>query len=194
MAIPRLNAALAAWSTNFNTRGVAAPGDVDLTAPQMALYTPLHTAFISANNEANADGAKSKALVTAVNSAKAALLPYARELYATIQANSDVSDENKVLFGIRVPDRHPSRIPAPSMKAGIVFQGAGAHSVDARVVDPDVTTRRGWPAGVKGATVFSHVGDSEPAELTDWVFEASITRPEITVDFPASVPAGSKVF
>jgi hypothetical protein len=194
MAVPTLNAALAAWSINFNTRGVAAPEDVDLTAPQMAQYTSVHTPFISAFNACNAEGAKSHALVLARNSAKAALLPYARFLYGTIKANPNVSDETKALFGVHVNDVHPTPIPPPAMKAAILLQGVDGHSVDARIVDPAVPTRRAWPDGVRGATIFSHVGETVPASLTDWVFQASVTRPEVRIDFPSSVAPGSKVF
>ena len=50
MAVPTLDAPLAQWSTNFNTRGVAAPADFQLTAAQMNdlkagnLYVNVHTA------------------------------------------------------------------------------------------------------------------------------------------------------
>ena len=194
MAIPTLDAALAAWSTNFQERGSTAPGDVGLTAAQIALYTPLHDAYIDAYNACSVDGAKSQALVLARRAARDALLPYARELYAFIQANRSVSDENKALFGVLVPDRTPTPIPPPAMKAAVLIQAVNGRAVDARIIDPANPTRRAWPDGVKGATIFSHTGEDAPAELTEYVFQASVTRPDVTVDFPASVPAGTKVW
>jgi hypothetical protein len=194
MAVPTLNAALAAWSINFQERGTAAPGDVGLTALIMTQYTALHDPYISAFNACNAEGAKNKALIAARQTAKALLLPFARQLYLTIQANAAVTDENKTLFGIVVPNRHNTPIPAPSMKAGILVQGVNGHSVDARIVDPANPTRRAWPTGVKGATIFSHVGDSVPASLSDWKFQASVTRPDVRIDFPSSVAPGSQVW
>ncbi len=56
MAVPTIDAQLATYSTNFNTLGVASPTTYNLTAPMMAAYTPLHTAFIDAYEAAKADG------------------------------------------------------------------------------------------------------------------------------------------
>jgi hypothetical protein len=56
------------------------------------------------------------------------------------------------------------------------------------------STRRGKPEGVSGCTVFYHVGNSAPADITAWVFAGSSTRTVFDVEFPATVPAGSQVF
>ena len=70
MAVPTLDAPLAQYSTNFNTRGTAAPATFGLSAAQMTQYTTLHNAWMAAYNAAKADGSKSKALVMAKNDAK----------------------------------------------------------------------------------------------------------------------------
>jgi hypothetical protein len=67
-------------------------------------------------------------------------------------------------------------------------------SVRVRVSDRDSLRRRGKPAGIAGAAVFTAAGDLPPAKLADWSFQANITRPLVDVHFDAEVPAGGKVW
>ena len=55
-------------------------------------------------------------------------------------------------------------------------------------------TRRGKPLGVAGASVFSFVGPTAPAELAAWKFEGNTTRTRVDVLFPADTPPGSKIW
>src|SRR5688572_9559284 len=115
MAVPTVDAPLAQYSTNFQALGTATPAAFGLSAAQMTQYTTLHNSYISAYDAAKAEGAKSKALVIAKDDAKAALLVYARELYAFIQASLTVSNENKTLIGVLVKDNEPSPVPPPAL-------------------------------------------------------------------------------
>ena len=45
-----------------------------------------------------------------------------------------------------------------------------------RLIDPANPTRRGTPAGVRGAAVFSYIGATPPTSLSDWKFEGNVTR------------------
>ena len=76
MAVPTLDAPLTEYSTNFQARGSAAPGDFSLSVGQMAQYTVLHDNWMAAYNAAKPEGAKSRALVRAKNDMKAILLPF----------------------------------------------------------------------------------------------------------------------
>src|SRR5438067_9953035 len=102
MAFPTKDSALAAYSTNFNTRIVASPLVFNLTALQATAYTALHDPFIAAYEAASAVGARSRSLVAAKNTAKHALLAYGRQLYGFVQSAATVSDANKELLGVRV--------------------------------------------------------------------------------------------
>ena len=50
------------------------------------------------------------------------------------------------------------------------------------------------PEGVKGATVFYHVGAAAPTQLSAWTFYVNTTKTTLDVDLPASVAAGSQVW
>src|SRR5688572_2472641 len=114
MSIPTKDAALAAWSTNANTRLVATPAAFSISAAQAAAYTALHDPFIEAYEAASAVGARSRSLVAAKETAKDNLLRYAREIYALVQSSLTVTDANKELLGV-VIRRNPSPQPPPAI-------------------------------------------------------------------------------
>jgi len=193
MAIPLKDSALAAWSTNFDTRITATPTVFGLVAAQATAYGVLHDAFIAAYNAASVIGARSKSLVTAKATAKAALMPYARELYGFVQASLTVTDADKDLLGVTVKNTDPAPIPAPIVSPDIDFISVLGRVAKIRIHDAASSNRR-KPAGVKGATVFSYVGTTPPEDIRAWKFEGSTTKDVIDVSFPDSVAPGALVW
>ena len=66
-------------------------------------------------------------------------------------------------------------------------------TVELRLHNGD-STKRAKPAGVKGATVFSYVGEQPPTSVDDWKFEGNITKTETTINFPSTLAPGTKVW
>jgi len=193
MAIPTKDSLLLNWTTNFNTRGTASPVTFGLVIGQMTAFTALFNSFVSAYNASNVPGARSKSLVTAKNDAKFALLANARELYGLIQANTTVSDANKDLIGVAVRAQ-PSPQPAPIDPPALDIVSVVGRTVTIRLHNSVTTGRRGKPAGVKGASVFSFVGAEAPTDPALFKFEGNTTRTEVDVTFPLSVAAGAQVW
>lgn len=190
MAVPTLDALLAEWSTNFNTRGVADPTDFGLSAPQMAAYTPLHTTFISANNAAKADGSRSKALVVAKNDAKAALVFYARELYGIIQATPGVSNENKTLIGVHVRNA-PSPVPPPAQAPVVTVNSVNGRLVRGNLRDATTQSSRRRPVNAKGALILTAHGPTPPASGgPGWTVQGQTGRTTFVAQFGNDVPGG----
>jgi hypothetical protein len=54
--------------------------------------------------------------------------------------------------------------------------------------------RRRIPVNVKGAAIFTYVGNEPPANLDQWKYEFATTRSKITIDFPTALPPGTKVW
>ncbi len=192
MAVPTLDAPLAEWSTNFESRGDAAPADFALTAPQMTQYTTLHTAFISAYNVAKAEGSRSKALVQAKDDAKWALIPYARQLYGLIQASGAVTNENKTLIGVVVRDAVPTPQPPPAQSPSVTILSVTGRVVRCKLVDRQWPNSRRRPPTADGATVLSYVGASPPpSDSPQWKLEGQSGRTSFLVQFPDSVEPGT---
>ena len=196
MAVPTLDAPLAEWSTNFQARGTADPADFSLTAAQMTQYTTLHNAWMAAYNAAKAEGAKSKALVIAKRDAKAALLVYARELYALIQASLIVTNENKTLIGVLVKDREPSTVSAPALAPLVTLLSVIGRVGRYRLADATAPSSRRKPINAEGATILSFVGATPPplpaSGVTDgWKLEGQTGRTTFQVQFSDDVAPGT---
>lgn len=193
MAVPTKDSLLLNWSTNFNTRCVAAPITFGLTATQMTAYTPLHTAFVTAYNAANIVGARSKSLVSAKDDAKAALLVYARELYGFVQANNTVSDANKDLIGVTVKAR-PTPTPPPDTPPALDIVSVVGRTVRVRLHDASGEGNRRKPRYVKGAMVVSFVGAVPPVDTSAWIAEGTTTASELDVEFDSALAPGATVW
>lgn len=101
----------------------AAPATYDTTAAAALALTNASTAFGMAYSAQQADGAKSKTLTAAKNSAGLALLNPIRPIYGAISASATLSDAQKVALGITIR-RMPAPQPAPSTQPVVSFTGA----------------------------------------------------------------------
>ncbi|MCI0363473.1 MAG: hypothetical protein L0219_06290, partial [Phycisphaerales bacterium] len=114
--LPSRESELVTWSTNYNTKIVAAPTSYGLVAAQATAYTALHTAFVTAYNTANAPLTRSPVNIEAKNTAKTALIDGPggiRALAAIIQAFPGVTDAQLRELGLTVRDSQPTPIPPP---------------------------------------------------------------------------------
>ncbi len=196
MSIPLKDSLLVPFSTNFNARIVASPGTFLLTAPQAAAYTALHDPFVAAYNAmmtARADGTRSESFTATKNSTRRALLNYARQLYAFVQANAAVSQANKILLGIHLKVI-PAPIPAPGVRPGMDIIAVSNRTISVHIHDSASSTKRGKPPGTTAAWVYSFVGAEYPSDPTAWNFEGSTTKSKFNILFPSSVAGGTQVW
>jgi hypothetical protein len=122
------------------------------------------------------------------------LVAEARMLARIVQATPTVTPEQKSDLGLTVRDVEPSPIPPPASAPEVLVLSAVVRTLRVRLIDPANPTRRGKPLGVAGASVFSYVGETAPADLSAWKFEGSSSRTSFQVEFPATVAAGAKVW
>jgi hypothetical protein len=192
MAVPTLDAPLAQWSTNFNTRADASGATWNLSAGQVTEYTGLHTAFISAYDVSKADGARSRALVQAKNDSKAALLVYARELYGLIQASLTISNDDKVLIGVKVRDNEPTPVPPPALSPIVTVLSVTGRTARYQLRDRAFPDSRRRPLNAAGATILSYCGPTPPpANDPGWTVQGQTGRNIATVEFPSTVEPGT---
>lgn len=196
MAIPKKDALLVEFSTNFNNRIVASPSTFSLTAAQAAAYTALHNPYVAgyqALMEARAAGTQSASLTNVKDTAKAQLLQYARELYTQVQASLNVTEANKILLGIHIRQR-PSPVPAPSTRPTLRIKSVYGTTVLVNVFDADSAGKRGKAPGAIGANVYSFVGAEPASDPAAWQFHGQATKPDFEVHLPDSMAGGSKVW
>jgi hypothetical protein len=193
MAVPTLDSKLVPFSTNFNSRVSATPTVFDLTTAEASEYSALHEPYVAACEAVASPGAKSKALLAVRDAARAALLPYARELYAIVQASSEVTDANKLLLGITLR-KQPQPSPAPGIAPGQDVVSVVGGDVTFHIHDSASSTRRGKPALVLGAKIYCFVGTSYPTDPGEWTYVGDTTKNAHVVTFPDSVAPGTQVW
>ncbi len=194
MAFPTKDNELLPYSTNFNTRLTASPTTYELVALQAAAYNALHVSYADAQAAvmaARESGTISQSLTVARNNARTPLLDFGRELYAFVQANTSVSDANKVLLGVHIIDRNPTPVPPPAEVPFVELIQAVRRTVRVRVNSPSGLRRR--PTGTAGAQVFYAVG-AMPTQVTDWDSAGLWTNGGFDIQFPLDTPDGSQVW
>ncbi len=194
--IPSRESDLVTWCTNFNTKIGAAPTSYGLTALQATAFAALRTSFVTAYTTANAPDTRSPSNIAAKNTAKVNMIDGPggiRDLAALVQAAPGITPAKLSELGLTVRDREPSPIPAPTVAPEIDFIPTGLRPIRIRLHNESTLNRR-KPEGVQGATIFYHIGELPPEELSQWTYHQSVTRTTLEVDLPASVAPGSKVW
>ena len=181
-----------AWSLNFSTLISAAPIPVGLTAAQATAYAGLHALFSTAM--AGVDpGVRTSASVAAKNSARNNLKISARLLAKLVEGTATVSNAQKITLGLNVR-AVPTPSPIPPTAPALEVISASGVTVKIRLHDSASGSRRGKPVSVSGASVFSFTGALAPADIGAWKFEGNTGRTRLTLTFPTSLAAGTKVW
>jgi len=194
---PKKDAELLTWSDNFRTQITATPTAFGLTALQATAYGVWHTAFANAYAAAVNPNTNSKANVNTKNVAKENLingLGAARELVNIVQAFPGTTDIMRGELGLRIADVTPSPVPAPATPPDLSILSSFARTVKVRLRDQNNPDRRGKPDGVQGATLLFFVGETAPADPSQWIFALNTSKTLLEVEIPGSVAAGSRVW
>jgi hypothetical protein len=191
---PRKDADLFAFTPIFSAKITAAPTDYGLTAADATAFASLSTAWVNAYNLAADPDTRTKSTVAAKDQARTNVLASLRSLGKRIQATPTVTDAQKESLGLPVHDTKPSPVPPPAVAPILTVVSAVGNTVRLRLEDATAPSRRGKPANVAGAAVFSFVGDEPPADLAAWSFEGNTSRTTFDVVFPASVAPGALVW
>lgn len=175
--------ALQSWSENFDVRITAAPTPIGLTAAQATAYHGYHTSFVTELTAALDPDSRTKAQISAKNLAKRALRDNASQLIKIISATPGVTDEQRILLGLHPRDVSPTPVPRPITRPQIRITPDGV----IYLADETTPTKKGRPAGVKGAVVLTKLAPATqppPATLEEMMFAALATRATLPLPLP----------
>jgi hypothetical protein len=189
--LPTREAELKDWLANASDKITAAPTTYALTAAQATTFSGLVSSFNTAYTAAVNPDTRTKGTILAKNDAMDAVKAYARQLVRIVQAAPAVTDTQRADLGINVHDE-PSPINPPEEAPSLTVVSAIGRTMKIKLKGLE-SEGRGKPDGVAGANLFSFVGETPPAEISEWTFEGGSTRTDFDVEFPASVAAGSQV-
>jgi hypothetical protein len=115
-------------------------------------------------------------------------------LYGFVQDSLTVADADKVLAGVVVRKTTMTPVPPPAFAPALDILSVIGRTVKIRLHDSTDASRRGKPAGVIGANVFSFVGAAPPDDVANWKFEGGTGLTTIDVVFPNSAAPGAVVW
>src|SRR5581483_5887320 len=161
---------------------------------QAGQYLDLVEKFGAAYQNARAPGTRCKALTAAKDAAKAQVLRSARSMRAMVQATREIPECDKVLVDARSKKKTRTRVAAPA-RPPVLSVG---HSVGYRptlfLKDPEFPNRIAKPRGTDGAIVVYHVGENYPPDPRDWGLHGQVSRTRATLNLPAHLAPGTKVW
>jgi len=190
--LPSREAELLTWSTNFNNQVQADSAGVGLSAEQATALNTAQTAFASAYDTAHDPITRSPLNIQLKNEKKAALIALVRQDVAIIQAFPGTTDAQRTALGITVRDNTPTPAPIPATSPVVTVA-----AVEGRLFNLELrevgSERRGKPAGVKCAWIYTYVGEDLPT-FEQMTFRGSTGKTDTKIVLPADTPVGSKVW
>jgi hypothetical protein len=186
------DADIVAGSANFASLIATGFASYGLTNAQATAFGTLNTAlqssYSAAINPSTRTPVSVEAKTLAIKSMRASAINLAKIVYST----ASVNDSQLVALGL-LPRSTRTPVPPPASAPDIDVVSVGGNTVKIRL-HPAGSTRRGKPAGVSGASVFSFVGASAPTDESDWKFEGNASRTSLSVIFPGSTAPGARVW
>jgi len=191
--LPSRDGELLAWSANFDAGVNAAPTTMGLTTAQATEYTSLHLGLETAMAAVTNPATRTRGAISAKDAARTPLKAKARELARIINAFPPVTNQMRIDLGLNPRNGSSGHILEPTEAPALEVVSAFGRTLNLKL-HPINSSSKGKPKGVQGATVFSFVGATPPAELSEWKFEGNTTRTHFEVEFLPSVAAGSQVW
>ncbi|MEZ6131890.1 MAG: hypothetical protein R3C59_24790 [Planctomycetaceae bacterium] len=118
---------------------------------------------------------------------RAELTALPRRLVDRCQSAANMTDAKRRALGITIR-KTPTRHPVPKTFPVIEFRSQRLNTVEFALRDSaqrEGRTRK--PAGVRGATLYTHLGDQPPTSLSDWTVWGTTTNSVNEISMPHSV-------
>lgn len=189
--IPHRDAELMPWLANYGQLVGVNFADYGLTQQQAtaiaALIASLNGPWALIQNGTT----RSPANIIQFQELKRQVVKAVRAQVRVIQANPGTTDQMRRDLRITVPAaRQPVGVPGEAPVGEVVERFANV--VRLKLHDGS-GTRRGKPAGVAGASVFTFVGAVAPLDPSKWTAVGQTSRTTMDVPFDPELPAGTQV-
>lgn len=170
------------------------PEEYGLTQSDVEDYAVLQTAFETAYDISVSPVTRTPYSVTNTNDLRVELTVLTRRLVDRCQSASNMTDAKRRALGITIR-KAPTRHPVPKTFPVIQFRAQRLNTVEIALLDSAQRggrTRR--PAGIQGATLYTHLGHHAPADLPDWTVFATTTRTVNEIAMPMTTPFGTTLW
>jgi hypothetical protein len=190
--VPAREASLVTFANNYSSQISTSFASLGLTAGQASNVASLTGLFVSAYNVVHNGSTRSPANIILKDQAKVNMVAGIRQTAGIIQKCPTVTNAQRETLGLTV-HAQSSPIPPPAEEPKVDIVSVNGRTVRVKLHDGS-GTKRGRPAFVAGAAVFSYVGSAPPANIEDWVFQGNVTKTQFDVVFDSSLAPGATVF
>ena len=191
--LDRSDAGLLAWSQNFASKISLAFADYGISQEESNDYGELMDAYALAYGAATDPQTRGTQTIALKDEAKVPLEAMSRRLAMVATNHPGVSNSQRQLLGLTQRKGEATPIPRPGSAPEVTVRSVVGRVVNLALRDPATGSRR-KPVGVRGAWLFTHVGEEPPAELGAMVFYGTSTRSFTQVVFGEGVAKGAKVW
>ena len=189
--LPNRDADLLTWAQSASAFITATPTAYGLTSTIATGFASTVSSY-SAALEAVQPGVRSKMAVIAKNNAKNALKANIRNWAKIVDGTATVTNAQRAQLGLNVRAQ-PSPIPPPTSAPNLDIVSVTGRTLRIKLHD-GTGARRGKPANVRGASIFSFTGATPPPSLEDWKFEGQTGKTIVEIPFPTTLAPGATVW
>lgn len=190
--LPQTDGGLLVWATNLSDHLTADPAAYGTTAEQAAQYRTTLTRYADALSVVRNPDTRTGPAVRTKDAARGTLRNASRMTVNLLQAWPQMDDSKRDALRITVRDRTPSPVPPPAAVPMLEVLDVRGRRMTVQLRDTEGRAKR--PVGVKGANVYTCVGESPAGDLSAWKFEGAMTRTRFDIDFAPTLPGGTKVW
>ena len=183
------------WTRNLAAGLLADAAGCGVSQQAAAEYAVLQASYAAALKRAGDPETATRVATADKNDVRARLIALTRRLVPVVRSATAGDAARQVSLGLPPRQTAWRQIPGPASAPLLrVEPSAGStpgHVVTLRLINVDRAeggSGRSRPAGVVGATLFSHAGDAPPAAEADWRFEAATTLTRVRLKLAADLP------
>jgi hypothetical protein len=187
--IPASDGNFDSWQANFVSKASDNLAALGLEALDLEPVELAQTAWASAYPAHVAARATARSARQDKDAARFDLEGAIRPLVRRLQASMEVSDAERAMLGITIPDREPSPAPPPTTRPVVSIDAGQRLRHTITFADQETPQRKAKPAGVAGAEVWvtlTPVTDAPPADPASYTFLGLESRSRAVADFKSS--------
>lgn len=186
--IPSRDPAFNNWAQNFSTQIANSPATFGLAVPDAVAITAAFASWNLAYLKAVTPATRTKANVAEKDAQRAASTVTFRLYAQQIRANPGVTNENKSLLLINLPEADRTDIPAPSTSPLLAIVGATPFTHTIRFSDSNTPDTRGKPFGALQLELWRTIGIAPATDPATASYYGAATKQPFPSEFaPADV-------
>ena len=191
--LPAREAQLVTWIGDFYRNLSTKPANYFGVSEQaIQEYNVSMTRFTDAYMLASNPDTRTGPTIEAKQMARKTLINSTRSLVDVMQAWPQMTDDKRRLLGITVRATRSTSTGRPGIKPYIEVAGVDQNTITLRILQNKSV--RAKPKGVIGAILFSAVAPTAPTTESGWFCQGNSTKSTVLVQFPDTVPPGSRVW